>query len=126
MNRRCSHCGSTNVRRSGRVESEAGAHVFHSPYRCRDCDRRFWVVSRKTIFGAVAGGAMFFIVLLVWSSMSLIARHDGTSVPSPAPGTSLDTRNDVIGPQSDARMLGEESLRQLGTRVEGSTVGVTR
>jgi hypothetical protein len=126
MNRRCSHCGSTNVRRSGRVESEAGAHLFHSPYRCRDCERRFWVISRKTIFGTAAGGAMFFIVLLLWSGSSLIARHGGSSVPSPAPGTSLDTRTDAIGPQSDARMLGEESLRQLGARVEGSTVGVVR
>jgi hypothetical protein len=114
------------VRRSGRVESEAGAHLFHSPYRCRDCDRRFWVVSRKTIFGATAGGAMFFIVLLVWSGSSLIARHGPSSAPSPNAGTSLDTRGDAIGPQSDARMLGEESLRQLGTRVDGSTVGVTR
>jgi hypothetical protein len=114
------------VRRSGRDESETGAHLFHSPYRCRDCERRFWVISRKTIFGTAAGGAMFVIVLLLWSLSSLIARHGGSSVPSPAPGTSLDTRGDPIGPQSDARMLGEESLRQLGSRVEGSTVGVVR
>ena len=51
MNRRCSHCGSTNVRRSGRLGSEAGTYPFHSPYRCHDCDRRFWVLSRKTLFG---------------------------------------------------------------------------
>ena len=114
------------MRRSGHVESEAGVHFFHSPYRCRDCDRRFWVVSRKTIFGATAGGAMFFIVLLVWSGSSLIARHGGSPVPSPTSGTSLDIRTDAIGPQSDARMFGDESLRQLGTRVDGSTVGVTR
>jgi hypothetical protein len=69
---------------------------------------------------------MFFIVLLLWSGSSFIARHGGSSVPSPASGTSLDTRTDAIGPQSDARMLGEESLRQLGARVEGSTVGVVR
>jgi hypothetical protein len=69
---------------------------------------------------------MFFIVLLVWSGSSLIARHGPSSAPSPNAGTSLDTRGDAIGPQSDARMLGEESLRQLGTRVDGSTVGVTR
>jgi hypothetical protein len=115
------------VRRSGRVESEAGAaHLFHSPYRCRDCDRRFWVVSRKTIFGATAGGAMFFILLLAWSGVGLIARHGGSSVPSTAPQTSLDSRTDVIGAQSDARMIGEESLRQLGTRVDESTVTLTR
>jgi hypothetical protein len=114
------------VRRSGRVESEAGAHFFHSPYRCRDCERRFWVVSRKTIFGATAGGTMFFIVLLVWSGVSLTTRHGGSPVPSPTSGTSLDTRTDAIGPQSDARMIGEESLRQLGTRVDESTVTLTR
>ena len=123
MNRRCSHCGSINVRRSGRVESGAGTHLFHSPYRCRDCDRRFWVISRKTIFGAAAGGAMFVIVLLMWSGTGLIARHGGSSIASPAPGTSLDVRPGAIGPQSDARMLGEESLRQLGVRAEGLTAG---
>src|SRR5207302_3136269 len=112
MNRRCSHCGSINVRRSGRVESGAGTHLFHSPYRCRDCERRFWVISRKTIFGAAAGGAMFVIVLLMWSGIGLIARHGGSSTPPASPATSTETRTDAIGPQSNARTFGEESLRQ--------------
>jgi len=113
------------VRRSGRIESE-GAHLFHSPYRCRDCDRRFWVISRKTLFGAAAGGTMFFIVLVVWMGIGLTMRHGGSAVPSPTPGTSLETRSDAIGPQSDARGQGEESLRQWGARVEAPALSTTR
>jgi len=125
MNRRCSHCGSTNVRRSGRLGSEIGTYPFHSPYRCRDCDRRFWVLSRKTLFGTAAGGATFVIVLFVWSGIGVIARHDAPSVRSLTPGTSLDTRADVGGAQSGAQMMGDTWLRQWGTRLEGSTVGAT-
>ena len=125
MNRRCSHCGSTNVRRSGRVESEAGAHLFHSPYRCRECERRFWVISRKTIFGTAAGGAMFVIVLM-WSGVGLIARHGGSLLPPPSPATSTEIRSEAIGPQSDARTFDEEALRQLGTRVADTPVGAAQ
>jgi hypothetical protein len=126
MNRRCSHCGSTNVRRSGRPGSEIGTHPFHSPYRCHDCDRRFWVLSRKTLFGAAAGGAVFVIVLFMWSGVSLFARHDATPVHALTPGTSLDARINVGGAQSDAQMMGDAWLRQWGTRLEGSTVGATQ
>jgi hypothetical protein len=126
MNRRCSYCGSTNVRRSGRLGSEAGMHSFHSPYRCRDCDRRFWVLSRKTLFGAAAGVAMLVIVLFMWSGIGLVARHDATPAQALTPSTSLDASINVGGPQSDARTMGDEWLRQYGTRLEGSTVTVTQ
>jgi endogenous inhibitor of DNA gyrase (YacG/DUF329 family) len=123
MNRRCPHCGSTNVRRSGRLESEAGTYPFHSPYRCRDCDKRFWVVSRKTLFGVAAGGATFVIVVLVWSGVSMVARQGTTSPRSPSAQTQAETGT-AVG--SDVRELGDAWLRQRGTRLEGSTVGATQ
>jgi hypothetical protein len=126
MNRRCSHCGSTNVRRSGRLDSEAGTHPFHSPYRCRDCERRFWVVSRKTLFGAAAAAAIFVIVVFVWSGVGSIARHDAPPAHALTPGTSPDARIDVGGPQSDARITGDAWLQQYGPRLEGSAVGATQ
>jgi len=125
MNRRCSHCGSANVRRSGRLASEVGTYPFRSPYRCHDCDRRFWVLSRKTLVGAAAAAAMLVIVLFMWSTIGLVARHDASPAHAATPGTTLDTRIN-IGPQSDARTMGDEWLRQWGTRLEGSPSGVTQ
>jgi hypothetical protein len=54
---RCPSCGSDNVRRSTVREYESGAHAFRSPYRCRECHHRFWVISRRARAGAAAAGA---------------------------------------------------------------------
>jgi hypothetical protein len=43
MSIRCSHCGSNSIRRSKRrgvIEKALSIVVF--PYRCRDCDHRFF------------------------------------------------------------------------------------
>src|SRR4029077_12391917 len=60
--KRCSACGSTNVRRSGARATDSRSHPFHSPYRCHDCDARFWVVSRRARVGAAAGGAVALMI----------------------------------------------------------------
>ena len=48
MIRKCPSCGSANVRRSSfhGASAQAWLGVF-SPYRCRDCEHFFRVVSRK-------------------------------------------------------------------------------
>src|SRR5206468_4713894 len=81
MKRRCPQCGSTNVRRSGRLDSEATAYPCHSPYRCRDCEQRFWVISRRTLYGAVAGAVVLVTGVIVWSGLALLSRHDPPSPP---------------------------------------------
>ena len=53
--RRCQLCQSTNVRRSGLYAAQRRAHPLQSPYRCDDCDSRFWVVSRTARLMAIAG-----------------------------------------------------------------------
>jgi hypothetical protein len=58
--KRCTACHSAHVRRSGVHPAEARLHRFRSPYRCLDCNTRFWVVSRRTRIGIA-----LFCVLVV-------------------------------------------------------------
>ena len=45
---KCPACSGSNVRRSTIRASEASAKPrLRSPYRCRDCGERFWVISRR-------------------------------------------------------------------------------
>ena len=76
MARHCPNCGSAEVRRSGRGESEANAHPFRSPYRCLRCRERFWVVSRRFRMSAAIGAAMILLAAVVVTAMLwLIDRH---------------------------------------------------
>jgi hypothetical protein len=76
MARECSYCGSANVRRSGSPKSEASAHPFHSPYRCRDCGKRFWVVSRKIYVSAAIAGTVIVSASLMLAGEALLAHRD--------------------------------------------------
>jgi len=119
MKRQCPHCGSISVRRSGRLESESGTHAFHSPYRCRDCEQRFWVISRKTLFGAAAGGTVLALALIL-SGIALLGRHD--SAPLAPVGSAADFR--LSSPQQlsaspQGRVLADTVLN-WGARVDGS------
>ena len=111
--KRCTVCRSTNVRRSSVRVAEASSHPFRSPYRCHDCDARFWVVSRRTRVGAAAGGAMalmiavFFVVPLIDRQASLPAEAVPTStsrLSKGVPGGPADRWrvDDILRLQSDA------------------------
>jgi len=93
--KQCAVCGSANVRRSRVHPSEAETHPFRSPYRCHDCDARFWVVSRRARVGAVAGGAaVLALLILVGSQMALhsfIPRSD-----SPRPSSVAASNRDAL------------------------------
>ncbi len=60
MVRRCPSCKGHNARRSKIRGTEVTARrLFFSPYRCRDCQTRFWVISRNTYqFAALIGVAI--------------------------------------------------------------------
>jgi hypothetical protein len=83
MTRQCPHCHSANVRRSRSLESEASLHPFHSPYRCRDCDRCFWFVSKKIHVGATLAGALIVSASLVFAGEALLAYRDSKLAPHP-------------------------------------------
>lgn len=62
MSSKCPACGSLNVRRSSIRPLEADVAIkprLRSPYRCRDCGERFWVISRHANYlGGVAAIAI--------------------------------------------------------------------
>jgi len=74
----CPTCGSTNVRRSTRREREreVGDHKFHSPYRCRACNERFWVVSRKARTAAIVATVCSVGLVLLIAFLIVSVRDD--------------------------------------------------
>ena len=76
MTRACPHCGSANVRRSRSLESEASLHPFSSPYRCRDCGGRFWLVSKKIYVGVALTVALIVSASLLYAGEALLAYRD--------------------------------------------------
>jgi uncharacterized protein len=81
--RKCPRCGSYNVRRSSiRVADPSTRPILRSPYRCRDCDERFWVTSRGAYYLAATIGVVVAAVVA-----GLIATgdwHFGGSEPEAA------------------------------------------
>lgn len=51
--KQCPNCKSLNVRRSAlHNDDDPSKTMLRSPYRCRDCRERFWVISRRTYIRA--------------------------------------------------------------------------
>lgn len=83
----CPHCGSTDIRPSRVRSKDSVFHAFiYSPYRCRDCRKRHWVLSHRFIYASVAGVVAIAVVSGVLYSTSLsttpfstIALSDHTS-----------------------------------------------
>lgn len=59
------------------------AHALHSPYRCNDCNERFWLLSRSTRIGAVVAGAFVSIAMLFVVGATLL--HDPVEAATAAP-----------------------------------------
>jgi hypothetical protein len=67
MARKCPKCKSFNVRRSAvRSTRDQRRHWLFSPYRCRDCRERFWVISRTTSAYLLAGALTATLVIGVF------------------------------------------------------------
>lgn len=55
------------MRRSTIHTSELSSrHAYLSPYRCRDCGERFWVVSRKAYYVAGMVGTALVVAAVMW------------------------------------------------------------
>ena len=76
-------------------------HPFHSPYRCQDCNARFWVISRRARWGATGGLIVLMIVGVVAVPMAWrhqVAPAQATpAAPGAANAVPLD---DIVKAQS--------------------------
>jgi uncharacterized protein len=85
---KCPACGSLNVRRSVLHASEdaPGGARLRSPYRCRDCGERFWVISRRANYVlaflaiAVVAGAVAWNVGSAPQPARTVVNADGGSL----------------------------------------------
>lgn len=68
MFKKCPACGSTSMRRSTKHAAEASAKPrLRSPYRCRVCGERFWVISRRAYYLAGVAGVTMVVAAVAWS-----------------------------------------------------------
>jgi predicted RNA-binding Zn-ribbon protein involved in translation (DUF1610 family) len=81
----CPACGSGNVRRSTLRGREVGAYRFHSPYRCRECNERFWVVSRGARVAAVVAVGCGLCAALLVAFLIVAPPEDDADVGVAAP-----------------------------------------
>ena len=92
---RCPACDSSRVRRSHIRADERGTHGWRSPYRCEDCQTRYWVLSRKARLAFVSGAvSVLFAALLV--ALAVIAPN----APSPVVAAEEPAANQVLLPIS--------------------------
>ena len=85
---KCPACGSLNVRRSSirPVETSATPRL-RSPYRCRECGERFWVMSRRaSYYLALVVGVAAVAGTVAWNvgSVSHAPRQDPEHLASAA------------------------------------------
>jgi len=67
MAKACPSCKSLNIRRSVvRASESTRRRLYLSPYRCRDCRTRFWVLGKKAYYLAGLAGAVFVAAAVVW------------------------------------------------------------
>ncbi len=114
MFRKCPACNSRSVRRSAIHKSDAAAQrQFHSPYRCNDCDERFWVLSKSAYYGVAIIGAVIAAGAIGWSLG--IVRDDQRGEPEREPGVTarfataakLAENNDPAAEYELARMYAQ-------------------
>jgi uncharacterized protein len=86
MQRKCPGCGRLNTRRSSVHAYELEPrHIFLSPYRCRDCHHRFWVVSRNAYYLTGIVAIALVAGAFAWNLRTLLESPRKESRPVTAP-----------------------------------------
>ena len=85
LKKKCPSCGSVDVRRS-EFEDQEEQYLFFlkSPYRCKECGLRFWVVSRK-VRRLIIWTVVLLVLMVVWATVALLIPGEMPQAPkSPA------------------------------------------
>ena len=70
---RCPNCKSFDVRRSSvRTLAASTRPKLHSPYRCRDCGARFWVISKRAFYLAGVAGITIVAGAVAWNAVGAL------------------------------------------------------
>jgi uncharacterized protein len=84
MARTCPSCKSYNARRSSVQTSDVTLrHVFLTPYRCRDCRARFWVLNQNAYYLAGILGVAISIAVVGWQARAFFAMRTTETVVTP-------------------------------------------
>ena len=86
MQHKCPNCGRLKTRRSSfRAYELTPRHIFYSPYRCRDCHHRFWVISRNVYYLAGIVGVALIAGALSWNVRTLMEPAHKAAEQAPQP-----------------------------------------
>ena len=130
LHRTCPSCKSLNARRSKVRTSEVTLRrLFLSPYRCRDCRTRFWVLSRSSLYAAALLGSLVLLGALAWRMGDVIdlppgeADKDVQTDPRLSELLKLAAANDSTAEYELAKMYAngygvQKSLREEQTWLE--------
>ena len=78
---KCPACNSLNVRRSSIRAAESSSHPrLRSPYRCRDCGERFWVISRRAYYLVGFVAVVFIAGAFAWNEAGTSSERGKESV----------------------------------------------
>jgi uncharacterized protein len=79
---RCPNCKSFDVRRSSvRTLAASTKPKLRSPYRCRDCGARFWVISKRAFYLAGVTGIAIVAGAVAWNVVG--ALDESRQAPKP-------------------------------------------
>jgi hypothetical protein len=88
-------------------------HIFLSPYRCRDCRARFWVISRNTYYFAGIIGVAIAVGAIGWNVGAWLVVPGGDPSQTKAAAqrladlVKLAENNDAVAEYELARMHGD-------------------
>jgi uncharacterized protein len=115
---KCERCNSTNVRRSSWKRNEHDKnHFVYAPYRCRDCEHRFFRISR-TFKGSVVGGIALLGFLGFIISIYLISQPPELP-PALAKEGEFDSNKALFDRASKGKVEDQFSLGLLLLRGDG-------
>lgn len=100
---RCPNCKSFDVRRSSvRTLVASTKPKLRSPYRCRDCGARFWVISKRAYYLAGVAGIAIVAGAVAWNVVGALdesrqaAKPTGPDVASITEAVKLAEHSDPV------------------------------